>query len=77
MKKLLSLFLVVVIFASSVGCSNNETNGEEDLSGDSIVYVSKTGKIHKRPNCSNMKYYTEMDYDEAVDKDYDFCKKCF
>lgn len=41
------------------------------------VYVSKSGKIHNNPRCSGMKYYTEMDYDEAVENGYDFCMNCY
>lgn len=42
------------------------------------VYVSNSGgKIHLRANCSGMKYYTEMTYEESCEKGYDHCKKCF
>lgn len=51
----------------------------EDDGEDSgiTVYVSRSGKIHNNPRCSGMKYYTEMDYNEAVHNGYDFCKNCY
>ncbi len=41
------------------------------------VYVSRNGKIHLRDNCSGMKYSTVMTYEEACEKGYVHCKKCF
>lgn len=42
------------------------------------VYVSKSGKkIHSIPNCSGMKNYWEMSYDDAVKAGYSFCKNCY
>lgn len=75
MKRIISLLMVIVLIVGCcVGCNddNNNTNVNE-----TIVYVSKTGKIHKISYCSGMKYYTEMEYDEAVDKGYVFCKNCY
>ena len=43
-----------------------------------IVYVSKSGKkIHRIPNCSGMKNYWTMSYDEAVDRGYSHCQNCY
>lgn len=55
--------------------SNNDTSSTQNNSV--TVYVSSTGKIHSKSNCSGMKSYTEMSYDEAVSKGYVFCKKCY
>lgn len=41
------------------------------------VYVSRTGKIHRIRNCSGMKYYTAMDYEDAVDAGYSHCQNCY
>lgn len=64
---------------------HEDENDEDEENDDQIeddhisvtVYVSKSGKIHRIRNCSGMKYYTEMDYDEAVDEGYVFCKNCY
>ena len=54
-----------------------ETTTEADEYNGITVYVSKSGKIHSISYCSGMKYYTEMSYDEAVDRGYDFCQNCY
>ena len=43
----------------------------------SVVYVSRNGVIHRRSNCSGMKYYTEMSYSTAVSSGYRLCSKCY
>ena len=40
------------------------------------VYVSKSGKIHFKSDCSGMKNYTEMTYAEAIAAGYSLCSKC-
>lgn len=42
-----------------------------------IVYVSTTGKYHSKHDCSGMKTYTEMAYDDAVENGYVACKRCY
>lgn len=42
-----------------------------------IVYVSNSGKYHKRPDCSGMKHYTEMSLADAKSSNYAACKKCY
>ena len=54
----------------------DEDEDEYEYSGVT-VYVSRTGKIHSNRSCSGMKYYTRMDYNEAVDEGYDFCMNCY
>lgn len=56
--------------------SNIAANASTDQESET-VYVSRTGKIHSNPNCSGMKYYTEMTYDEAIASGYDLCKNCY
>lgn len=54
------------------------TTGQLTNAGVSqTVYVSRKGKIHSIPNCSGMKYYTEMTYQAAVAAGYEFCSNCF
>jgi len=47
----------------------------EDIS--EIVYVSKSGKIHRISYCSGMKYYTPMTYNEAIRRGYSRCQNCY
>lgn len=65
--KTLSILLIFILLLCSVGCAYR---GE--------VYISEFyGKIHKRSDCSGMKYYFTMDYDDAIEAGYVKCKKCF
>lgn len=41
------------------------------------VYVSRTGKIHLRSNCSGMKNSDPMTYAEACERGYVHCQNCF
>lgn len=42
-----------------------------------VVYVSSTGKYHKKCDCSGMKNYTEMTLQQAVEAGYTACKRCW
>lgn len=44
---------------------------------DFSVYVSNSGTMHKKPNCSGMKHYTEMPYSVASQYYDKKCSKCF
>lgn len=44
--------------------------------GEDVVYVSKSGKIHTKPNCSGMTNPTEMTMEEAEANGYVICPKC-
>lgn len=46
-------------------------------SDDFTVYVSRSGTIHKKSNCSGMKHYTEMPYSVASQYYTAKCSKCF
>lgn len=58
------------VAGTSSAATTDSTNSE-------TVYVSNSGKIHRRSNCSGMKHYTTMTYDEAIARGYDKCKKCY
>jgi len=44
---------------------------------DQIVFVSRTNTVHRRSNCSGMKYYNEMPAGEAYEREYYRCSKCW
>jgi len=45
---------------------------------DTIVYVSDNSEmVHAEEDCSNMKYYTMMTIEEAIECGYDFCSRCW
>lgn len=46
-------------------------------SSDTTVYVSNSGKVHLKSNCSGMKNYTEMTLGEADSRGYEYCQKCW
>ena len=43
---------------------------------DKIVYVSETGVIHTKKDCSGMKHFTEMTIEEADAAGYELCGRC-
>lgn len=55
--------------------SNKTSSGSSD---GGTVYISYNSyKIHKRSNCSGMKYYFEMSYKDAKAAGYVKCKNCY
>lgn len=56
--------------ATNSAATNDSANSE-------TVYVSNNGKIHAKSNCSGMKHYTTMTYDQAIARGYEPCKKCY
>lgn len=44
---------------------------------DFTIYISNSGTMHKKSNCSGMKHYTEMPYSIAKDYYTKKCSKCF
>lgn len=63
---------------SSGGAMKTGTSASSSSETNSYtVYVSRNGKIHKRSNCSGMKYYTEMSYSSAKAAGYVECKNCY
>ena len=46
-------------------------------SDDFTVYISNSGTMHKKSNCSGMTHYTEMPYSVASQYYTKKCSKCF
>ena len=44
---------------------------------DFTVYVSRSGTMHKKPNCSGMTHYSEMPYSVASQYYDKKCGNCF
>lgn len=45
--------------------------------GTRTVYISSSGKIHLKSDCSGMKSYKEMTMEKAVNSGYSTCGRCF
>ena len=65
--------LMILVF----GCKRSQHYDNFDYDYDETVYVSNYGKIHSDSSCSGMKYYEEMEYEEAIAEGYDLCQKCY
>lgn len=63
-----------MVQSSGTTSSGSASSG---ISANTKVYVSNSGTIHTRSNCSGMKNYTTMTYGEAKAKGYTECKNCF
>lgn len=58
--------------------NSNATKPRFGILKSRTVYVSTNGhKIHLKSDCSGMKHYTKMTYQEACDAGYSHCSKCF
>lgn len=53
------------------------TANPTQASDDFTVYVSRSGTMHLKENCSGMKHYTEMPYSVASQYYEKKCSKCF
>lgn len=58
---------------------NSNINQENDDSGSQeMVWIPKSGKkYHSDPSCSNMKNPSQVTKEEAEDRGYEPCKKCY
>ena len=45
--------------------------------GNNTVYVSSSGKYHRKSDCSGMKSYEAMSLTEATEHGYVACKRCY
>lgn len=68
---------ITVTVTSSTPADTDASGSGSVLSDDATVYVSDSGKIHQRSDCSGMKYSTAMTYAEAKSRNYEECKNCF
>lgn len=56
-----------------IGSDNGSSSGSSIM-----VWIPRTGsKYHSNPNCSNMKDPTKVTLEEAKERGYDPCKKCY
>ena len=63
------------------GIGNNSTQETDPPSSDSseeLVWIPNSGtKYHSNPNCSNMKNPAQVTIEEAINRGYSACKKCY
>ena len=78
MKRIINTLLCAILIFSLASCQDVDRVREDPYEGyEQTVYVSKSShKVHSDPNCSGMKYYFEISYNDAVKAGYDFCKNC-
>ena len=69
------LVLAVFLFTSVAAIASMNTNPL--VSGDTIVYVTRTGSKYHRDGCGSLsKSKIEITLKEAVEAGYDPCKRC-
>ena len=69
------LVLVLFLFASVSAVAS--PNADPLVSGDTIVYVTRTGSKYHRDGCSSLsKSKIEITLKEAVEEGYEPCKRC-
>ncbi|MBM6921875.1 DNA/RNA non-specific endonuclease [Phocea massiliensis] len=57
---------------------NTESKLQNQTPVEDMVWIPKTGsKYHSNPNCSNMKNPTQITIEEAENRGYEPCKKCY
>ena len=77
-----------IITESDAIVSNNEEteesnnivvyDNEDEEQNENEVWIPKSGKkYHKKKECSNMKSPKKVTKDEAIDKGYEPCKRCY
>ena len=69
------LVLALFLFASVSAIASQNTNPL--VSGDTIVYVTRTGSKYHRDGCGSLsKSKIEITLKEAVEEGYEPCKRC-
>lgn len=63
--------------ATTAPAENPHCVWETDEANQLTVYVSSTGKYHKKCDCSGMKNYTEMTLQQAIEAGHAACKRCW
>lgn len=63
---------------SSTQTSETTNSNSNQTSSGEMVWIPKSGsKYHNNENCSNMKNPTQVTKEEAEDRGYEPCKKCY
>ena len=63
---------------STVTPIEKEKEEEKQTSNSTMVWIPKSGsKYHSNSGCSNMKNPSKVTKDEAIQRGYDPCKKCY
>ena len=63
---------------SSTQTSESTNSNSNQTSSGEMVWIPKSGsKYHSNENCSNMKNPTQVTKEEAEDRGYEPCKKCY
>ncbi len=60
-----------------IPAENSNDVPDSDEANQLTVYVSSTGKYHKKCDCSGMKNYTEMTLQQAIEAGHTACKRCW
>lgn len=63
--------------AESAAPASSPSPTASPAADDFTVYVSRSGTMHKKPNCSGMTHYSEMPYSVASQYYDKKCGNCF
>lgn len=70
-------FLVLAVFLFASVSAIASPNTTPLVSGDTIVYVTRTGSKYHRDGCSSLsRSKIEITLKEAVEEGYEPCKRC-
>ena len=70
-------YLVLAVFLFTSVSAIAYPNTDPLVSGDTIVYVTRTGSKYHRDGCSSLsKSKIEITLKEAVEEGYEPCKRC-
>ncbi|MCW1713219.1 MULTISPECIES: Ada metal-binding domain-containing protein [Synergistaceae] len=70
-------FLVLAVFLFTSVSAIAYPNTDPLVSGDTIVYVTRTGSKYHRDGCSSLsRSKIEITLKEAVEEGYEPCKRC-
>jgi len=64
-------------YSSKLAVTTKKEQQTQSQSQSQIVYVSRSKKYHRIPDCCGMKHYTEMTLNEAIAKGAAPCKDCY
>lgn len=72
MKRIISLFLCVLIVITGVGAKSSRHTTD----GSKKVYVTESGTKYHKKSCRYAKHAYKITLEDAVDEGYKPCKKC-